>query len=239
MLSLDRQEYWREAYRAAHPGWRPATEVYAAEIRAQIGADTRLLDLGCGRGGVIEQLGHDPARITGIDPDLASLREHRLTGLPRAAGASEQLPFVDDSFDLVIAGWLLEHLGNPAQTFSEVSRVLRPGGAFVFITPNARHPLAWANRLFGHAGRLQGILVAGLYGRAESDTFKTAYAANSAAALDRLFQPTGLSLVRLTAIADPSYLAFKPWMFRLASALDAALPPDRHVHLVGVARKVG
>ena len=77
MLSLDRQNHWREVYAAAHPGWRPATERFAALVRAARPPGTRLLDLGCGRGGLVEQI-DDPAGVVGIDPDFASLRDHRL-----------------------------------------------------------------------------------------------------------------------------------------------------------------
>ena len=50
MLSLERQNELREAYRRANPGWRPATEVYADLVRGRLSGQARLLDLGCGRG---------------------------------------------------------------------------------------------------------------------------------------------------------------------------------------------
>lgn len=45
MLSLERQNALRERYRAEHPGWRPATEVYADLVRAHCRPDSRLLDV--------------------------------------------------------------------------------------------------------------------------------------------------------------------------------------------------
>ncbi|MEZ4595238.1 MAG: class I SAM-dependent methyltransferase, partial [Chloroflexota bacterium] len=78
MLSLDRQNAWREAYRASHPGWQPATELYADLVRQQLTPEARVLDIGCGRGGLVEQLEHPRENVVGIDPDWLSLREHRL-----------------------------------------------------------------------------------------------------------------------------------------------------------------
>ena len=237
MLSLERQNHWREVYRADHPGWQPATELFADRVRHYLRPEARLLDLGCGRGGLVEQLTHPQERTVGIDPDLDSLREHRLTALPRLAGHSDRLPFAAASFDVIYARWLLEHLPAPAETFAAVARALRPGGVFVFITPNRDHPVAWANYLAGRLGVWQGQLVARLYGRAEGDTFPTAYQANTAALLERLATGAGLSLIELSLVADPSYLAFNRFTYQIAQWLDQQLPRSRHIHIVGVAQK--
>ena len=69
MLTLDRQNALREAYRIMRPGWQPATERFAALVRTHLSPDSRILDLGCGRGGLVEQLNHPLAQIVGIDPD--------------------------------------------------------------------------------------------------------------------------------------------------------------------------
>lgn len=238
MLSLERQNKWREQYRAEHPGWQPATEVFAGHVRRRLRPDSWLLDVGCGRGGLVEQLGHDTGRTVGVDPDYTSLREHRLAGLPRAVAMSDGLPFARDSFDLAIAGWLLEHLADPASALTAIQRVLRPGGWLVFVTPNGRHPLGWANRLAGRLGRAQGQLVDRLYGRAESDTFPTAYRANTPQTLGELARQTGYSVAALDTIADPSYLAFNEALFRVMCTLDDRLPDDRRIHIVGVFQKM-
>jgi SAM-dependent methyltransferase len=198
--------------------------------------ESRLLDVGCGRGGLVEQLGHPLHQVVGVDPDVASLREHRLP-LARAAAVSNALPFAAKRFDLTFASWLLEHLEMPVQDLAEISRVLRPGGVFVFITPNRLHPLVALNRLSGRVSSLQGWLVGRLYGRAAADTFPAYYRANTAADLRRLAGQAGLRLVELQVIADPTYLAFRPALFRLAVWLDEWLAAGRPIHLVGVLEK--
>ena len=236
MLSLDKQNAWREAYRATHPGWRPATELYADLVRQQLTPAAQVLDIGCGRGGLVEQLEHPLAQVVGIDPDWLSLREHRLN-LTSAVAFSDDLPFAPNSFDVAFASWVLEHLARPFLTFQSVARVLKPGGVFVFITPNGRHPLALLNKTLGQLGALQGRLVAGLYGRSADDTFATHYRANSHAALEQLAAASSLHLTHLHAIPDPTYLAFNRPLFRLMTLVENALPVNRKIHLVGVAVK--
>lgn len=234
MLSLDKQNAWRERYRARRPDWQPATEVYADLVRARLRPFSRLLDVGCGRGGLVEQLDVAPRQVVGIDLDWLSLREHRLQ-IPGAVATSDHLPFAPNSFDVIFASWVLEHLADPAATFGAIRRTLRPGGAFVFITPNGRHPLAWINGLLGRFAHVQNRLVARLYGRAAADTFPTYYRANSHAALAALCRQSGLQLQTLYPIPDPSYLAFTPALFRLMCIVEERLPPARKLHLVGVA----
>lgn len=236
MLSLDKQNEWRERYRRERPSWRPATELYASLVRSYLQPGVRVLDLGCGRGGLVEQLDVPLAQIVGIDPDWQSLAEHRLA-LPRLQGESDWLPFAPQSFDVIFASWVLEHVERPQLTLSSIHRVLRPGGVFIFITPNGQHPLAHINRMFGRLGQLQGVLVETLYKRTADDTFTTHYRANSAQQLDRLCLQTGLTRHVLHTVPDPTYLAFNPLMYRLSCQIEEILPQRRKIHLVGVLMK--
>ena len=236
MLSLEKQNAWREQYRLAHPGWQPATELYAYLVRQHLTQSAQLLDIGCGRGGLVEQLNQPLSQVVGIDPDWLSLREHRL-GLAGAVALSDDLPFVPETFDLVFASWVLEHLPRPFLTFRSIARVLKPGGVFIFITPNGRHPLALLNRTLGKLGRWQGKLVARLYGRSADDTFATYYRANSQNDLEQLATQSGLELSHLHTVPDPTYLAFNQLLFRLMTRFEDALPASRKIHLVGVLEK--
>jgi SAM-dependent methyltransferase len=237
MLSLDRQNQFRERYRLSNPAWRPATEVYADFVRTYLRPGMRVLDLGCGRGGLVEQLDYPLHLLAGVDADEESLREHRLRTLPRAAANADGLPFRARSFDLLFSSWLLEHLAQPARTLGEISRVLRPDGVFVFITPNKGYPLALLNQLAGWLGGWQSHLVEQLYGRVAADTFPTCYRANSLPDLLHLCSQSGLSLLRLEYINDPSYVAFSDALYRLACQIEQRLPIDRRIHLVGVLQK--
>lgn len=229
-LSLDRQNAYRTQFRIQHPGWQPATEVYENMIRTRLTPDTRVLDLGCGRGGVLEQL-DAPMQPIGLDPDLESLRDYRLPGTPLAQALAGVLPLKDACVDLVACSWVLEHLDAPIQVLSEARRVLRPGGSLIFLTPNANSLVVLLNRLLRP---WQRILVPRLYGRAEADTFPVRYRANTPAQVKALARQAGLNCELLQQIHDPTYLAFTPLLFRISIALTRFTPP---VHLVGVLTK--
>ena len=77
MLSLDRQNELRQQYQQQNPDWRPATEIYANLVREWLRPSALVLDIGCGRGGLVEQLEHPLSQTVGIDPDWQSLVEHR------------------------------------------------------------------------------------------------------------------------------------------------------------------
>ena len=70
------------------------------------------------------QLARELAAANGLDPDR----------IINAVG--ENLPFADDSFDVVFSANVLEHTNDPAMVLSEAVRVLRPGGVLQFVFPN-------------------------------------------------------------------------------------------------------
>ena len=238
MLSLDQQEGYRRRYAAMRAGWRPSSHVYQDLVVARLTPGARVLDLGCGRGGVMERLHPRAGFVAGLDADLRSLRENRAAALPLVCGLAEGLPYADGVFDLVCCSWVLEHLPDPARALAEVARVLRspepaegtPGGYFVFLTPNARHPLVMFNQALRWT---RGRLVGRFYDRVEEDTFPAFYRANTYSQIERLAQAAGLERVSLRFIGDPTYLAFNEVLFRLACLLERVMPRRMRVHLVG------
>lgn len=234
-LSLDQQNAYRDQYARFNPGWRPSTEVYEALIREHLQPGMRVLDLGCGRGGALEQLGAAVTYPVGVDPDHVSLVEHRLPDLARITATATAIPLVNESVDIVISSWVLEHLPDPARTFREVARILRPGGAFVMLAPGAWSVAALLNRTLKP---LQARLVPLLYGRAEEDAFPVVYRANTLPQITALARDAGLRVETFRAIEDPTYFAFHPLIFRLNAALARRLPDRMAEHFVAVCVKV-
>ena len=232
MLPLDKQNAYRQRYQRRHPGWHPSGEAFEALTRHYLAPGSRVLDLGCGRGGVMELFWREVRRAVGLDPDLASLRQHR-AAFPRVCGLGEALPFAAGSFDLAIALWVFEHLARPERVLAEAQRVLAPGGHLLFLTPNAHHPLILFNRFSWAFPAVQRVLVPRLYGRAETDTFRVRYQANTTGQLRRLAEAAGFRVARLEAISDPSYLAFNSLLFELSVWLERLLPAGLGVHLLG------
>ncbi|MGC9397060.1 MAG: class I SAM-dependent methyltransferase [Anaerolineae bacterium] len=225
-------EYYRRRYAALKPGWEHATARFQRRIAACLTPTSRVLDLGCGRGGVVERLGSTGHWI-GCDPDWLSLKEHRATELRRDQAVSERLPFAGATFDVVIASWVLEHLPQPATTWREIARVLRPGGRFFFLTPNRRHLIPRLSALLAQIKTLQAPLVTAIYRRAAADTFPVYYRANTFEALGRLGAQAGLRLVQMEWVDDPSYFGWTEGTFAFAARLAVLLPPTWRVHLVG------
>jgi SAM-dependent methyltransferase len=232
MLPLERQNAYRERFQRRHPGWRPSGEAFEALTRRFLAPESRVLDLGCGRGGVMELFWREVALAVGVDPDVDSLRQHR-AGFPRVCGLGDALPFAAGSFDVLIALWVFEHLAEPARVLAEAQRVLVPGGRLLFLTPNANHPLILSNRFSWAFPAVQRLLVPRLYGRAEADTFRVRYRANTPGRLRRLAREAGFRVAGLEAISDPSYLAFNPVLFELSVWFERLLPAGLGVHLLG------
>jgi len=107
-------------------------------FRRYVGGPGRdVLDLGC-RDGALTQAYAGGNAIVGVDADREALAEAQKLGIEtRWADLDDALPFEAGTFDVVVAGELLEHLRDPRRVVSEVLRVLRPGGTFVGSVPNA------------------------------------------------------------------------------------------------------
>ncbi|HEV2475863.1 MAG TPA: methyltransferase domain-containing protein [Candidatus Dormibacteraeota bacterium] len=233
ILPLTVQNAYRERYRAIRPGWSSSGDQLEAMVRNHVTPSSRVLDLGCGRGGVVELLWRDVKLAAGLDPDVPSLSEHRAPGMPAVRGVGEHIPFAGETFDLVVCVWVLEHLKDPASALAEVRRVLRSGGHFVFVTPNVRNPLMLANRIGKALPSLQRRLVPRMYGRVEADTFPVQYRANTASAIRSLAREAGLDVFDLRIVPDPTYLAVNSLMFRASVMSERVMPKGWGVHLLG------
>jgi SAM-dependent methyltransferase len=95
----------------------------------------RVLDIGCARGDFLAWLGrrHPTARLAGVDFYTTEAAE----GVDLFRGSLPAAAFQAASFDLVMAWAVFEHLHAPMSHFREVSRILKPGGSFVFLVTNA------------------------------------------------------------------------------------------------------
>ena len=116
--------------------WRTA-ENSAAYLLAHLVTGQRLLDVGCGPGTITLDLARsvDPGEVVGIDTAaevVASAEQARadaaVTNASFDVGDVYALDLDDDSFDVVHAHQVLQHLTDPVAALREMRRVLRPGG---------------------------------------------------------------------------------------------------------------
>ncbi len=121
-------------------------EVRGAGLVPLLPRTGRILEIGCGSGGLLAAAAKAGRDITGIDIAARWLvvASRRLADLglsvPLAAADAENLPWNDAQFDAVVADSLIEHLDDPLSALREAWRVLRPGGRLIVWGPN-RHSL--------------------------------------------------------------------------------------------------
>lgn len=191
--------------RTIHPRLRYSQYVYEELLADHVSNRTRWLDVGCGHHLLPEwrldaetAMAAKPAALVGLDTDVPALARHRTIRL-RVGGALPDLPFRDDSFDLVTANMVVEHLPSPGADFVSLARVLAPGGSLVIHTPNALGHPTLAARLLPDG--LKRVLARALEGRVSEDVFPTYYRANSPQRLRELSTAAGLVVERLLLVS--------------------------------------
>ena len=105
-----------------------------------MGINKKVLDLGC-RDGRLTRHFIDQNEVVGMDIDKVALKEceKKLNIKTKWVDFSIQIPLATSSFDVIIAGEVLEHLPCPSITVAEVSRILKPNGLFIGSVPNSYH----------------------------------------------------------------------------------------------------
>lgn len=95
----------------------------------------RILDVGCGTGTMLHHL-ERYGSVQGVDADLNAVRFCHERGVEKVKHApGEDLPLDEETFDVVTALDVLEHMKDDVAALSEFRRVLRPGGTLVLTVP--------------------------------------------------------------------------------------------------------
>ncbi len=137
-------------YYAARETWRDWRVEANLLIRlAHIAPGKRVLEVGCGGGGLVRSLGHSVfavgTDISGQALALAQTRESSLSPQDRRTGfvqtgADLPLPFASESFDAILGQHVIEHLRDAPSALIEFKRVLKKGGWLALATPNSAYP---------------------------------------------------------------------------------------------------
>ena len=196
------------------PGLKYSHDLYEHVLESEVRGDTEWLDLGCGhqilpqwRAEQEKRLVERCRSVVGIDADRPSLSKHRSIKL-RVAGNIGRLPWRDESFTLVTANMVVEHLDAPGAQFAEIARVLKPGGVFIMHTPNRRGYSTIAARLIPE--RIKKRLVYLLEQREAADVFRTFYRANTREEIERLAGAAGFGVRRIRLIVSSAELVVVP-----------------------------
>ena len=144
-------------YSKHHLSGNRRNQSVSEEKRSQLfkkwmGENKKVLDMGC-RDGILTRHFIEQNEVTGLDIDKQALEACRenLNIETKWADFSLQIPIPTSSFDVVVAGEVIEHLPYPEITIAEISRILKPEGLFIGSVPNSYH---LKNRLRVLKGRL-------------------------------------------------------------------------------------
>jgi SAM-dependent methyltransferase len=145
---------FEDAFRGSREEIKERVSIYVAKLRAA-GAGTDqapILDIGCGRGELLEVLREQGLKASGVDDNAAAVEKCREARLEVAHGdafeALARLP--DGSLGGLTALHVVEHLPFPLviRLLDEALRVLRPGGIAIFETPNPTNLLVGAANFY-------------------------------------------------------------------------------------------
>ena len=114
---------------------------------ARVSKGTRVLEIGCGGGGLLRLLRKRGAVAVGMDTLDVALELARGRDDPAGqlydvirVGVEAALPFRDAAFDVIVGQHAVEHLTDVGVALCEWKRLLKPGGRLALATPNARYP---------------------------------------------------------------------------------------------------
>lgn len=207
---------------------------YHALVAQHLGPGITVVEVGPGKGAIapFPWSEHEDVYLIGLDPDPAAAANPYLDRFEHLT-ADQPWPLPDSSADLIVSRYVLEHVADPDDFLTNVARVLRPGGCFIFLTPNRAHPIMLMSRLVPY--QLHVALLARAKGTDAGDVFPTHYRANSRRALMRLARTHGLEVIHIEV---SEFVPFGYLDFALPGFL-AALSYHQVVTRTGLDRLVG
>lgn len=134
--ALSRRRFNEERYR----GWPvllPSDRERIKIILDLVGTAKKVLDLGCFEGRLAKALVRQGNTVLGVDISEKMVQETRRKGIEAIVTDLERpLPLATASFDVAVAGEIIEHIFSTSLFLAEVHRVLKPDGFLVLTTPN-------------------------------------------------------------------------------------------------------
>jgi ubiquinone/menaquinone biosynthesis C-methylase UbiE len=205
--------YWT-AQKIIVPTLKHSQTIYEEVLFSHSNNASNWLDLGCGHQLLpswrLEQersITKKVSCLTGLDYDYYSLHNHR-TIKHLVQGDISRLPFVAETFDLVTANMVFEHLSNPENQLREIFRILKPGGSLVFHTPNAMSYGAILARLVPES--LKAKVIWFFQQRMEEDIFPALYKINTERSIRELAARVGFDVTTLHLIESSAEFIMIP-----------------------------
>jgi SAM-dependent methyltransferase len=189
-------------------------------VDAVLRPDNVLLDAGCGRTvPVLRKYLGKARRLIGVE--LVAFTDVP-QGIETYNADLAKLPLESESVDVIFSRSVFEHLTDPQSVYAEFARVLRPGGVILFLTANMWDYGTLFARLIPN--RFHAAIVKRVEGRAEEDTFPTAYRTNTRRDVDRLARQAGLSVESFDYLSQyPNYLLFNGVLFFIGMCFERVI----------------
>ena len=154
----------------------------------------KVLDLGCGTGVILKEISsiNSDVELFGLDLSenmIAKATQRLGTTATLSVGDAENLPYADNTFDLVCCVESFHHYPNPKKALSEINRVLKNGGLFLLCDTWTRSPIRQILNFFI---------------RFSSDGDVHIYSENE---ISKLLKVTGFEMVSWNLITNHAYLS--------------------------------
>jgi len=123
--------------------WRAGQQRRLAMIQKAAGEriNGRFLEIGCGIGLYLEYLIPLGCEVFGTEYDFSRAMEAKERTESVLCAAGENLPFPDNSFDLILSNEVIEHVIDDQKAVQEMVRALQPGGRMIVFCPNRWYPV--------------------------------------------------------------------------------------------------
>jgi SAM-dependent methyltransferase len=220
------------------------TVAFYTRVNAVLEPSSNVLDLGCGRGVGAEDsvswrrnlrvLRGRCARVIGVDVDPAGAENPTIDEFHLMEEG--RIPLPDESIDICVSDFVLEHVETVDRFFSECARVIKPGGYLFIRTPNALNYAGLASRLVP-ADLHSRVLSRVQPDRKEEDVFPTVYACNTPGKLRKRLEAHAFDAVVETFEPEPAYLSFSRVLYALAVFHQRYAPRSLRRMLFAYARK--
>lgn len=214
-------------------------------INALVQPHHTVLDLGAGRGSFVEDpctmrrdlraLKGKVRHLVGCDIDPVIL-ENTSVDECVVLKADEKLPFEENSFDIVICDWVVEHVENPAGFAIDIGRIVKPGGWLCARTPNKWGLTGIGVRIVPES--IHDRLLRRLWpGRNDVDVFPKHYRLNTMAAIRRAFPERDWTHCSYGYGGEPKYHGNSRLLLMIFAAWNAAAPAIMSTDLMVFMRK--
>jgi SAM-dependent methyltransferase len=191
--------------------------LFENEVQSRLRPEHTLLDAGCGREApVLQKFRGCASKLIGID--IGAFKDE-IPGIELIQSDLGHMKIDSASVDVVMSRSVMEHVVDPRQVYTEVNRILKPGGYFIFLTPNLWDYASLIAKAVPNS--MHPCIVAKTEGRAPEDVFPVVYGTNTRRAVYKWAQETGFEVATCRYLGQyPGYFMFNGLLFLIATGYE-------------------